>query len=271
MFFVIYIAFHSVYGSSFACSWVAWHTAYHLHHITYPPHITTFHRIPQTYSPILSWPDRLIWIVKITRNQFRIIPLLNGAYRNSMDWCMQEPVACACQLFIFCKDDVARCVPAGDNDARPDHLVNKCNLPPCLRGWVRSISTTKLVVNEQLKPVEIIDWSMIPCTRGQGTCTYGGVGCGHTPSIVPIRTPIIGARQTGADRQSYWVPSYQGVPCFWLFGDMSRLISRFLRDSQPTMKISAARHREISALCARGSPPWRSGGLMNDDQVYKLL
>jgi len=106
---------------------------------------------------------------------------------------MQEPVAC--QLFIFCKDDVARCVPAGDNDARPDHLVNKCNLPPCLRGWVRSISTTKLVVNEQLKPVEIIDWSMIPCTRGQGTCTYGGVGCGHTPSIVPIRTPIIGARQ----------------------------------------------------------------------------
>ena len=108
---------------------------------------------------------------------------------------MQEPVAC--QLFIFCKDDVARCVPAGDNDARPDHLVNKCNLPPCLRGWVRSISTTKLVVNEQLKPVEIIDWSMIPCTHGQGTCTYGGVGCGHTPSIVPIRTPIIGARQTG--------------------------------------------------------------------------
>ena len=60
---------------------------------------------------------------------------------------------------------------------------------------------------------------------------------GARPPPYPSRTPIIGAAPYGtADRQPYWSGYHQGVPCCWLFGDMSRLITRFLvRDSQPTM------------------------------------
>ena len=44
---------------------------------------------------------------------------------------MQEPVACQLH-FLQAEDDVARCVPSGDNDARPDDLVNNCDLPRLL-------------------------------------------------------------------------------------------------------------------------------------------
>ena len=124
---------------------------------------------------------------------------------------MQEPVACQLH-FLQAEDDVARCVPAGDNDARPDDLVNKCDLPHLLEidgGSDRSVKLTNYsteVVSEQLKPAnnmqhEIIDWSsMIPCTHG--TCTYVR-RCRRLRAHALLRT----------DRLNYWRSAVRQTGC----------------------------------------------------------
>ena len=78
----------------------------------------------------------------------------------------------------------------------------------------------------------------------------------------PYRSPQLLAQRRTADR---------------LFGDMSRLINRFpVRNSQPTMNEQPNLRTQLITgkfqlrvhMHVRGAPPWRPGGLMNDDQNY---